>query len=502
MLPQNHRFPSLRPSLASAALASALLLSGAAHADIEKVTITNVITKQVVVQSDGSSYTQVPLLSNLIADVRVQADAGVWGEIKEWTTWLRVQRENGAVIEFSNFAHNKTYPWSEHIKSVDRSVQLAVPMSAWQLAVVDSCNRLAENLRADGLNNGQIFEEDRIITYGLEARLQVEMSGPDDRALEQATSPFPEQLDVVCAKWSGPAIPHAGAMAAQEPKVVNVGLSIVEKATMNGACRIRLDGWVTTDLKNAEVAVRFENHQGKVSPWQTVDTGESKTATFSRWEDVPNHPEGLVRLVGDGFHSDWVHYELNCVEGGPGGLVAKLPPKLTMAVVPHGKVSVHGRVCPETVKLVGVIEGQGDASGQALFFGRGYISPLRDYAVSLGQKTLIGAEAELDWDEVPAPPSPNAPLGQPREFGFNVTNEDGKVIAMVPKRLHFLECQTPKKNQALQPGISGLTVAPRQAVAPPAAAIELRRSAQPIPVRPRAPLRRLQRRGQRRGLRR
>ncbi|WP_193371393.1 hypothetical protein [Pelagibius marinus] len=464
MLPQNRRFPSLRPSLATAALAAAVLLPGAAQADWKKATITNLVTKQIVVLSNGSEYTQVPAPSSLIADVRVEADAELSGEIKEWKTWLSMRRENGAVLEFSNFAHHKSYPWSEHIKSVDRTVQLAVPQSAWQLAVIDSCNRLADEFRADGQTDAQIFGQNQTISYDLEARLEVEASGPNEaeglfqlgHELQQLLPPFLEEVEVVCQKWS-PTVPQtAGALTVQQPEVVNLGLSIVEKATVNGACKIRLDGWVTTDLKNADVDIQFENDEGKKSPVKTVNTGDSKTATFSRWEDVPNHPQGQVRIVGDGFQSDWVDYDLDCVEGGPGGIAANLPPKLTMSVVPHGEVMVQGRICPETVKLVGVVWGQGDATGQALFFGPGYVSPLRDYSVGHGEKALIGAEAELDWSDVPAPPVPNALFGQVREFGFNATNEDGAVIAMLPKQPHFIQCKLPAVNQRMQSGIGGL----------------------------------------------
>jgi hypothetical protein len=459
-MPQQQRLPRIFPgSLAAVALSAALVLPGAAQADWQEVTITKVVTKQLVVHSNGSSYTQVPLLANLIADLRVEADAGDWGEIKEWTTWLKMRRENGAVLHFSNFAHHKAYPWSEHIKSLDLPVQLAVPKSAWQLVVVDSCNKLADDLRAEGLTDAQIFAQDRVITYGLEAVLKVEMSGPDDLALEQASAPFPDELEVVCQKWSG-AIPQtAGTLAVQQPEVVNLGLNILEQATQAGTCRIRLDGWVTTDLKNADIDIQFENDEGKKSPVQTVNTGVSKTATFSRWEDVPNHPQGQVRIVGDGFQSAWVDYDLDCVQGGPNTVVSNSPPLVTLTLVPSGEVMVLGLICPKVVKLVGVLVGRGNVEGKAVFFGKGYLSPLRNYSITHGQKVLLGAEAELNWNAIVplyAGMKPKS-MNMSREFGLNVTNSDNKVIASVPRRWYSIECKQPKLNPVVQVHPGGLT---------------------------------------------
>ncbi len=450
-------------SLAAVTLSAALMLPDAARADWEKITITKVVTKQLVVRSNGASYTQVPILGNLIADVRVQADAGVWGEIKEWTAWLKMRRETGAVLDFPGFAHHKTYASSEHIKSVDRQVQLAVPKSAWQLAVVDSCNRLADDLRAEGLTDTQIFAQDRTITYGLEATWQVEMSGPDNLALDQAAAPFPEEVDVVCQKWAGASIPQAsGSFTVSPAEVVGHGLSVYAVATMNGACKIRLDGWITTDKKNADVSFRYTNVEGKQSQVWTVNTGDNKTATFSHWYDIPNtewKEIGAVRMVGTSheFQSELASYVMDCVEGGPDTIAANDPPLVTLSAVPQGEVMVQGFICPQVVKLIGVLQGRGNFSGKAVFFGRNYLSPLRDYSITHGQKVLLGAEAALDWDDIPLPAAPNGLLAQAREFGFNVTNADNKVIASVPKRLHFIECKRPKLNPAVQVRPGGLT---------------------------------------------
>ncbi len=495
------RFPGLLP----VAAILVALLPAAAHADSADATIVNLVTKQLIVKSNGSSYTQAPLLGNLIADIRVEADAGVSGKVKDWKTWLLLQTESMQTLDFSNFAYTKTYPWNERPKSVDRIVQVAVPKSAWEHFVVLRCNKVADDLRAMGQSDTVIFGEDRSFELAVIPRLEVEMSGVDNlfADLEQATawSQF-EKVEVVCQKWSGAAIPQVTTdLTTESATVVNHGLSIYEQSTLAGTCKIRLDGWLTTDHKGASVSFRYKSDDGKTSQLHSVNTGDSKTATFSHWYDVPNNPDGpenghvWMEGVSHDFQSEIAGYSLNCIAGGPDGLVSNDPPKLTMTILEEGKVMVHGRLCPEKLQLVGVLEGRGNFSGQALFHGPGYLSPLRDYSITHGQKVLIGAEVVLDWDSVEVPPAAHLPLAQAREFGLNVTNGNNVVIASIPKRLFAAECFPPviapgvQLNNDLKVGASNpaaTTEAPAALKAPRRAPARLLK-VQPVPSSQPAP---------------
>src|SRR5690606_33756524 len=324
---------------------------------------------------NGSSYHSVYGLANIVADVHIKIGTGAVGRVKSWKLWLGLATENGADENYPHYNVAKSYPWHDRPRSVDRTETVIVPAAAWDDFVKARCNALADSLRGQGLGNTAIFGQDREIELALIPFLEVDNSGAGSGSILQEGVAWSGQhkIDLVCKKWAGAAIPQASDSLALPPaKVVNKGLSIFERATLNGSCRIRLDGWITTDRKHAEVRFRYRNQEGKESQVWTVNTGESKTATFSHWYDIPNTEwteTGSVRMIGvsHDFQSGWAQYSMNCVEGGPQTLAADLPPKLSMTIVEQGKVMVHGQICPERLKLVGLLEGRGNVSGYAGF---------------------------------------------------------------------------------------------------------------------------------------
>ena len=77
---------------------------------------------------------------------------------------------------------------------------------------------------------------------------------------------------------------------------------------------------------------------------------------------------------------------------------------------------------------------------------------------------------------------------QMREFGLNVTNEENKVIASVPKRQHAVYCSKPVLNPAVQAHPGGLAAEDRDPQQSNAAApVQLRALPQATP--PQRPLR-------------
>ncbi|GAB4357905.1 MAG: hypothetical protein Kow00114_09740 [Kiloniellaceae bacterium] len=481
--------PRRKASLAVAALLSAAaLLPLPALADDASAEITNLVTKQVFVNSNGSSYTSVAGLATLTADARIQVDAEFSGRVKSWRLWLGLSDGEGDHVSFKSQGVGKSYGTFERPRRVDRTERITVLAVVWQDFVEARCNELADGLRAQGMEDSAIFAQDRTLELGVTVHLNADITGIGQHFV--GAKPWEEipKVQVTCKKWAGASIPQAGSGYAVTPsKVVNKGLSIYEQYGIGGLCRIRLDGWITTDEKNTTVTFRYRNQAGKLSQLWTVNTGDSKTATFSHWYDIQNTEwaeTGFVRMIGvsHDFKSDWAEYTMECVEGGPDGLVANDPPKLTFDIVPQGKVMVHGHICPERLKLVGVMKGRGNFSGYAMFIakrGPTYVSPLQEYEITHGQTLLVGADYTITWSGA-QPPSGNQPLRSDHLFDFSVTNSDNKIIASLP-RGYVVVCTRPKVNSAVQPAPGGLTVEPRQPAAGASAPGTLRLLPQAVP---------------------
>lgn len=492
-------FRSFRPVVATAALA--VLLPASAMADSVDTEVVNLVTKQIVVQSNGSSYHSVSHLANLVADVRIQVDTGAVGRVHDWRIWLGLTSEDGDGQSYPSFDLGKSYDVFERPRRVDRTERLIVPAVAWKDFVLARCNELADDLRAQGLGNTAIFGQDRKLPLAVVPNFDVDTSGAGSNFFVEG-KPWTahEKTEVVCKKWAGIAIPQASNSLGVTPaKVVNKGLSIYEQYGITGVCKIRLDGWITTDQKNTEVSFRYRNQEGKTSQVWTVNTGANKTATFSHWYNINDNgfsesgialaETGFVRMIGvsHDFKSAWAEYTMECVEGGPATLTANEPPRLSMQIVEQGKVEVHGYLCPERLKLVGLLEGRGNFSGKVVFFGPGYLAPPHDYSITHGQKLPFGADVTLDWSKTP-PPSPHGPMGQNRSFRLNVTNTNDRVVASLPPRHHFAQCRPARLNPAVVPR-DGLTVEPRPAGTAgsrkvPAATIRVPQVVPPQPVRP------------------
>ncbi len=503
--------PSQPPSPFAGLLAVGVLTFGLlpapALADSADANITHLVTKQISVNSNGSSYTSIEGLATLTADVRIQVDAEVSGRVKSWRVWLGLSNGEGDHVQFQSQGVSKFYGAFERPRRVDRTERVTVHAVVWQDFVAARCNELADGLRAQGMADSAIFGQDRPLELGVTVHFDTSITGVGFYFVGAKPWEDVPKTQVICKKWAGAAIPQAGTGFAVTPsKVVNKGLSIYEQYGITGVCKIRLDGWITTDQKNVEVRFRYRNQEGKTSKVWTVNTGDNKTATFSHWYNIQDNgfsqggielaETGFVRMIGvsHDFKSDWAEYTMECTEGGPQTLATNLPPTVTLKAVPQGKVMVHGRICPETVKLVAVLEGRGNVSGQMVFFGTAFFSQKYDYSIKPGQKVLRGADADLRWNNVPAPVQANAPLTQSRQFGLNVTDQDGKVIASVPQHAFLFGCSSPTLNPSVRQIPGGLTVEPRGRDGATAAPKPLR-VLPPAPPPPSAPQRLLLRPG-------
>lgn len=494
-----NRSRQFRRSLAIAAGLSLAIGAQSAYADSADVDVVSIATPEIVVLSNGSSYTQLQAPAGFAGDIRAQFDAGVFGRVKEWKVWFVFEPDSpfGGPMHLSNHGYSKSYS-TPRPKSVDRTVHVAVPGAAYEFFALGHCNGLADQLRQSGLSNHQIFGQDRKIAITVDSDFTVDFNGASGGDLiVQATFENPT-IQLVCQKWHGSSAPVAtNELETKLPDVEDASLTLIEQYGPSGLCQIKTSGVIRTREANTEVKFRYEDAQGHKSDVKTVATDHSKTVFFSHQYDVPNNlngdETGMVRMVGvgDPFETTWENYTMKCSEPGATGLTAELPPSVKMQWVVIEKKAfpindnqpgAQTQLCPVRLKLIGLIEGHGQLSGAAAFVGDYYFSAPQAYEVENGEKVLIGAEREIDWTAALA--FSNGLAKRTMSLGFNVTGSDPqKIVASVPKKTEWLTCT----QVAVVPGLQGgadLTVGTRPVV-PQAGAGKLKAPAKaPLPSTP------------------
>ncbi|MGH6948739.1 MAG: hypothetical protein ACREDZ_15515 [Kiloniellales bacterium] len=463
-------------SLAVAAGLTLAIGSQSAKADSAEVAVVSIWTPEIVVLSNGSSYTQLQAPAGFAGKIRAQFDAGVSGRVKSWKVWFVFKPDSpfGGPMHLSGHGYSKSYS-TPRPKSVDRTEHVEVPGSAYEFFALAHCNGLADQLRQSGLSNHQIFDQDRKIVIEVGSDYEVEFNGvTGGPPLDEAEFNNPT-IQLVCQKWHGSTAPVAtNDLNTVLPDVENASLTLIEQYGPSGLCQIKTSGVIRTRDVNTEVKFRYEDTQGHKSDVKTVSTDHSKTVFFSHQYDVPNNlngdETGMVRMVGvgDPFETAWESYSMKCVEPGATGLIAELPPtvKMQWVVVEKRAFPINDnepgsqtQVCPVRLKLVGLIEGRGQMSGYAAFVGDYYFSAPQAYEIENGEKILIGAEREIDWTAALA--FSNGVAKRTMTLGFNLTGSNPQsIVASVPKKTEWLTCTQVAVVPGLQGG-EGLTVGTR-----------------------------------------
>ncbi len=208
------RLPRSRRS-ALAAAAFLLLAAGSfepalAKSD-EEATLQSVVPSEIEVASNGAAYTTTPPNKNIVANVHIEIDSGWSGHVKSWEVWLELKAAGALGLEFPEHGANESYPVFQRPHSVDEVEQLLIPSAAYNSYIVAQCNNLADSLRQQGLSDQEIFDEDRNIGLWVNPQLDVDYSGIVNPGFEEAAAGSPPDIQIVCKKWTGSAMPMAGA---------------------------------------------------------------------------------------------------------------------------------------------------------------------------------------------------------------------------------------------------------------------------------------------------
>jgi hypothetical protein len=258
----------------------------------------------------------------------------------------------------------QSYGFGDRPKNVRQSISMLVSPSFVRNFAVEACNANVVALRNQGRSNPEIFGIDRTLAVATSERSQVtytNIADTDKSQVHEAEGTPKLSATIVCMKTNPQRVPPPQNYEAPV-LVTQSSLTIIEKASANGACKVILSGVVQTNLANREVKFRYEHSAGNKSDVKSVNTDHSKTAFFSHEYDVPNNAHGnetgFIRMVGTApaFETQWKSYAMSCVNKAPsglqsaGGAAPKMPPQATRALTQPVTPTVTPQRAPERAR--------------------------------------------------------------------------------------------------------------------------------------------------------
>ncbi len=175
--------PSHKATVSALAAAAAAALSGwatPAHADYVQGVYYSAAPKQLAVRSNGVAYTITDVPGAVMgASAGVTVDADLVGTIKNWSAWLVAKAEHATgAASWSNDKTSMSFPFGNRPKSWASRIHIQVSHATLQNYVVSWCNELANDLRSSGMNNAQIFGQDRSYRIAFQVGTAAEFTSP------------------------------------------------------------------------------------------------------------------------------------------------------------------------------------------------------------------------------------------------------------------------------------------------------------------------------------
>ncbi len=322
-------------TIRSSLLGSSIVVAGlsvcatTAVADLGDISVNSYSPGTIDVSSDGNVYTGPAIaLVSLNAQLGVYLSAGDSGRVKSWKAWVKVKRESGAWIQFSNDFDSASYSIPRP-KTVNTVALVKVPFGTISPFATDQCNGLANGLRSAGLTNSQIFAQDRLLTFAIDGALSYEMSGiPGSSAPPEVAPPFSSMKKFYIKCKAAPAPPPSNPTRTV-PDIEQVNLSVRGTSLINGVCKLNLSGVIVGKSANQQVKFRYKDDKGHQSNIHTVMTDHSKTAMFAHKYDLvgtgPKHGKIHIDIEGENFNSAWKNYNVQCQANAPGGVTTGQP---------------------------------------------------------------------------------------------------------------------------------------------------------------------------------
>jgi len=442
----------LLAGLTAAGLAAVLLATASpALADSKSRKVTELNSPTIYVESDGNKYTTTQPAAPIQGEIEIHIDTEVSGRIEYWSGWpvLGYQDKNGSEAwgNFKTSGADKGYS-SPRPKEVTEKFNFLITSAYYASTMVNACNAHAEKLKLQGQTTTQILSGNRWIEVAVDARLEIEVTGPGEALTEVQTWGSFKKVNVICLASESldpPQNPITGAYLTAEG---------VDTITVGGACKLKLSGGLISQHPNTEVKFFYVDEKGKKSDLKTVNTGADSNVNFKHDYPLPSgHHSGKIRMVGQShaFFSNWSDFDVDCAKPGPQGEATLLPPLPfhLEAIAKADSVMYRGMICPSKVAIWGIVKGRGPAQGHIVLAQGNTPRAMEPYDIKDDEQVIVQAEHNLDWEGAQT-------AQQNIQYAMYVTNKNGDVLDQKLVSQNFV-CRKPEVADAHQGRPGGMT---------------------------------------------
>ena len=311
MFARNENAGSYRGLATSAAVATAMLLTGPAFADSGSTEIVSINANSFAVKSQNYVYTEpVNPWQALELNVNIKIDAGKRGKIREYLVYPRI-----GYLTFVSSGFKKTFPLAKNRPTqINGYKDLTVSAKKFGDALVQICNAEASALRNQGLSLEEIFGETRSYSHHVKIALHYDISLSTGTT---SNGEGAEPIDVICQK-DGSGTDKFVQMVEQ------ADIEVGEMSTLGGDCKLNLSGSIISKEPNQQVKFRYKDLNGKASDLKTVQTGQNRQALFEHKYDLAGtgRKSGAIQIAihGETTASNWGNYDVDCRKNSAGGL--------------------------------------------------------------------------------------------------------------------------------------------------------------------------------------
>ncbi|MCG8492016.1 MAG: hypothetical protein MI743_10410 [Sneathiellales bacterium] len=407
-------------TLASVLATIPCLYAGNAFADYASFNVLSLSTQQILVQTDGSKYTKSNLGTDFEVMFRAILDAETSGKIKKWKAWPSIGKSGWPKNKWKQYKEHsdgESYSYFNRPKKINKVRTVKLPFAKVEDFLIGYCNGIANDLRAQGKSNAEIFSETRSSKLWIKIDYTYDMSGIAAASgdITQGGGPLPhEEVEVKCLRKKIDFKP-ADNLVSNPSTITDIAVSLKEDAAVDGSrCRVNMSAAFHSSKAHTAIKYRYvylpagSGAEYKYSAIKTIVTDHAKVAMVDDWHNVPvinGREKGHIWIEAhspNDYNSPMKYFDMDCTKEL--SIMTEHPIQRSVKFVPGTTRQIGNQVCPVNGHIVATLKATGTAySGFGRLTvkdekGQQFGSPNYPVELSTNNSTFFGMPFDPEWE--------------------------------------------------------------------------------------------------------